>query len=169
MTVKQVRFVKADSRNPVQDIAELAVFDASGEPLDPPTSGGGDVADSSVTTAKLANNAVTEPKIASNAVTTVKIADDAVTAAKIADGVIPVVPGKATTSADGLMSKEDKAKLDGVANNANNYTLPAATTGALGGVKKVAHVADPAGDTPTKTEYIALRDAMVNAGLMESA
>ena len=159
MTMKQVRFVKADSRNPVQDIAELAVFDEDGTPLDPPTSGGGDVADSSVTTGKIADDAVTAEKIA----------DDAVTAEKIADGVIPVVPGKATTSADGLMSKEDKAKLDGVANNANNYTLPAATTGALGGVKKVAHVADPAGDTPTKTEYIALRDAMVNAGLMESA
>lgn len=169
MTMKQVRFVKADSRNPVQEIAELAVFDASGKPVDPPTSGGGDVADSSVTTSKLANNAVTEPKIASNAVTTAKIADDAVTADKIADGVIPTVPGNATTSTAGLMSKEDKAKLDGVANNANNYTLPAATTGALGGVKKVAHVADPAADTPTKQEYIALRNAMINAGMMESA
>lgn len=150
MTMKQVRFVKADSRNPVQDIAELAVFDASGEPVDPPTSGGSHAAISNVTT-------------------TGKIADDAVTAEKIADGVIPVVPGKATTSANGLMSKEDKAKLDGVANNANKYTLPAATTGALGGVKKVAHVADPAGDTPTKQEYIALRNAMVNAGMMASA
>jgi hypothetical protein len=37
MTMKQVRFVKADSRNPVQEIAELAVFDASGNPVDPPT------------------------------------------------------------------------------------------------------------------------------------
>lgn len=50
MTMKQVRFVKADSRNPVQDIAELAVFDASGNPVDPPTS----LADGSVTTEKLA-------------------------------------------------------------------------------------------------------------------
>lgn len=31
---------------------------------------------------------------------------------------------KATTSQDGLMSKEDKTKLDGVATNANNYTHP---------------------------------------------
>lgn len=38
MTIKQVRLVKADSRNPVQDIAELAVFDTSGNPVDPPTS-----------------------------------------------------------------------------------------------------------------------------------
>lgn len=102
MTMKQVRFVKADSRNPVQDIAELAVFDASGKPVDPPTSGGGDVADSSVTTNKLANNAVTEPKIASNAVTTAKIAEKAVTAAKIADGVIPT---NATKEKAGLVKQ----------------------------------------------------------------
>lgn len=102
MTMKQVRFVKADSRNPVQEIAELAVFDASGEPVDPPTSGGGDVADSSVTTNKLANNAVTEPKIASNAVTTAKIADDAVTAGKIADGVLPT---NATSATPGLVKQ----------------------------------------------------------------
>ena len=135
MTMKQVRFVKADSRNPVQDIAELAVFDEDGTPLDPPTSGGGDVADSSVTTTKLANNAVTEAKIASNAVTTAKLADDAVTAPKIADGVLPT---NATTAKAGL-------------------------------VKQATHVADPAGDTPTKAEYIALRDALVTAGMMASA
>lgn len=33
-------------------------------------------------------------------------------------------PAKVTTNADGLMSKEDKAKLDGVAANANNYSHP---------------------------------------------
>ena len=115
MTMKQVRFVKADSRNPVQDIAELAVFDASGNPVDPPTSGGGDVADSSVTTAKLA--------------------DKAVTAAKIADNVLPT---NATTAKAGL-------------------------------VKQATHVADPDGETPTKAEYIALRDALVTAGMMASA
>ena len=102
MTMKQVRFVKADSRNPVQDIAELAVFDEDGTPLDPPTSGGGDVADSSVTTTKLANNAVTEPKIANKAVTTAKIADDAVTAPKIADGVLPT---NATSATPGLVKQ----------------------------------------------------------------
>ena len=40
----------------------------------------------------------------------------------------------ATTSAPGLMSKEDKVKLDGIATNANKYTLPPATSTALGGV-----------------------------------
>ena len=43
----------------------------------------------------------------------------------------------ATQSAAGLMSAADKKKLDGVATGANNYTytLPAATSSALGGVK----------------------------------
>lgn len=41
----------------------------------------------------------------------------------------------ATSSANGLMSKEDKTKLDGIAAGANKYTLPAATASALGGVK----------------------------------
>lgn len=111
MTIKQVRFVKADSRNPVQEIAELAVIDASGIPVDPPTS----LADDSVTTAKLANNAVT--------------------ASKIASGVLPTNATK------------EKAGL----------------------VKQAAHVNDPAGETPTKTEFITLRNALVTAGLMASA
>lgn len=115
MTMKQVRFVKADSRNPVQDIAELAVFDASGNPVDPPTSGDAEIGDNSVTTAKLANKAVT--------------------AAKIADNVLPTN----------------------------------ATKGKAGLVKQAAHVNAPAGETPTKTEFIALRDALVEAGQMASA
>lgn len=111
MTVKQVRFVKADSRNPVQDIAELAVFNASGTPVDPPTS----LADGSVTTAKLANNAVT--------------------ANKIANGVLPTN----------------------------------ATSGKPGLVKQAAYVVDPVGETPTKTEFIKLRNALVEAGQMASS
>lgn len=42
---------------------------------------------------------------------------------------------EATTSAKGLMTAADKTKLDGIDANANNYSLPAATTSALGGVK----------------------------------
>lgn len=131
MTMKQVRFVKADSRNPVQDIAELAVFDASGKPVDPPTS----LADGSVTTAKLANNAVTSSKIQDGSITGSALANSAVTAAKIASGVLPINATK------------EKAGL----------------------VKQAAHVADPAGDTPTKAEFIKLRDALVAAGQMASA
>lgn len=131
MTIKQVRFVKADSRNPVQDIAELAVFNASGNPVDPPTS----LADGSVTTAKLANNAVTSAKIQDGSIIGSDLANSTVTAAKIASGVLPTNATKA------------KAGL----------------------VKQAAHVADPAGETPTKAEFIALRDALVTAGLMASA
>lgn len=41
----------------------------------------------------------------------------------------------ATTSTAGFMSSTDKTKLDGVASNANNYTLPSGTSSTLGGVK----------------------------------
>lgn len=131
MTIKQVRFVKAGSRNPVQDIAELAVFDASGNPVDPPTS----LADGSVTAAKLADNAVTSVKIQDGSITGPDLANNTVTAAKIASGVLPTNATK------------DKAGL----------------------VKQAAHVNDPAGETPTKAEFIALRNALVTAGLMASS
>ncbi len=41
----------------------------------------------------------------------------------------------ATTGTSGLMSATDKAKLDGIASSANNYSLPTATSSTLGGVK----------------------------------
>lgn len=131
MTIKQVRLVKADSRNPVQDIAELAVFDASGNPVDLSTF----LADGSVTTAKLANNAVTSAKIHDESIIGDKLAENTVTASKIASGVLPTNATK------------EKAGL----------------------VKQAAHVNDPAGETPTKDEFIALRNALVTAGLMASA
>lgn len=131
MTIKQVRVVKAGSRNPVQEIAELALFDASGNPVDLPTS----LADGSVTTAKLADNAVTSVKIQNGSITGSDLANGTVTAANIASGVLPTNATK------------EKAGL----------------------VKQAAHVNDPAGETPTKAEFIALRNALVTAGLMASA
>lgn len=56
-----------------------------------------------------------------------------------------------TTSANGLMSKEDKVKLNGIAENANNYSLPAATSAAIGGVKQGAAVAAVAVDADATT------------------
>lgn len=41
----------------------------------------------------------------------------------------------ASHASAGVMSSNDKAKLDGIAANANNYTLPEATTATLGGIK----------------------------------
>lgn len=40
-----------------------------------------------------------------------------------------------TSSADGFMSKEDKVKLDGIEQYANNYSLPVASDTILGGIK----------------------------------
>ena len=45
------------------------------------------------------------------------------------------IASAATTSVSGLMSASDKAKLNGIATNANNYSLPVASSSALGGVK----------------------------------
>ena len=41
----------------------------------------------------------------------------------------------ASTSSDGLMSSTDKSKLDGIDTNANNYSLPTASSSAIGGIK----------------------------------
>lgn len=41
----------------------------------------------------------------------------------------------ATTTSPGIMSKSDKVKLDGIASNANNYSLPLAATSTRGGIQ----------------------------------
>ena len=51
----------------------------------------------------------------------------------------------ATTTAAGLMSAADKTKLNGVATNANNYSLPTATSGVLGGVKIGSNITNSGG------------------------
>ncbi len=43
--------------------------------------------------------------------------------------------GAATATTAGLMSANDKSKLDGIAARANKYVLPAAASGTMGGVK----------------------------------
>lgn len=41
----------------------------------------------------------------------------------------------ATSTSNGLMSLDDKMKLDGIENNANNYVLPIANSSEIGGIK----------------------------------
>ena len=65
----------------------------------------------------------------------------------------PAIIGTATIptasqSAAGAMASADKAKLDGVAAGANNYVLPSAGKGTLGGVKTTSDVTSAAGYTP---------------------
>ena len=73
-------------------------------------------------------------------------------------------------SKDGLMSKEDKTKLDGIAEQANKYVLPAANKTTLGGVKQwQTLVPEAAGESVTKAEFKALLDALKAAGQMASA
>lgn len=68
--------------------------------------------------------------------------------AKADTSAIPTIPGNATTSEAGLMSSEDKTKLDGL----NNYVLPEATADVLGGVKVGAGLTVQDGKLTTSTE-----------------
>ena len=66
----------------------------------------------------------------------------------------PAIIGTATIptasqSAAGAMTSADKAKLDGVAAGANNYVLPSAGKGTLGGVKTTSDVTSASGYTPS--------------------
>ena len=87
--------------------------------------------------------------------TTAKLADNAVTSAKIQDGSITGI---------------DLANNTVTATKIASGVLPTnATKEKAGLVKQAAHVNDPVGETPTKAEFIALRDALVAAGQMASA
>jgi hypothetical protein len=77
---------------------------------------------------------------------TITSSDSALGTVTSVTGTAPIVAGgtaaapvisisAATTSAAGSMSSTDKSKLDGIAANANNYTLPKATSTTLGGVE----------------------------------
>lgn len=74
----------------------------------------------------------------------------------------------ASGSANGLMSSAHFTKLEGVATNANNYTLPAAKTSAIGGVKQATAVPEASGENVTQAEFKALLDALKAAGIMAS-
>lgn len=62
----------------------------------------------------------------------------------------------ATQSAAGLMSVDDKKKLDGIASGANNYSLPTATSSVLGGVKVGSNITNSSGTiSVTKDNVVA--------------
>ncbi len=75
----------------------------------------------------------------------------------------------ATSTAPGLMSATDKAKLDGIALNANKYELPVATTDVLGGVKQGENItiAEDGTISSKNTEYgivATTKEGLMSAG-----
>lgn len=60
----------------------------------------------------------------------------------------------ATSSAAGLMSASDKAKLDGIESKANAYTLSAATSSTLGGVKVGSNITNSSGTISLTKENV---------------
>ncbi len=81
-------------------------------------------------TAAVNNNST---QLATTAFVNAEIANDAAPISHV--GSTGNAHGVATASVDGFMSATDKAKLDGIATGANNYTLPVSTSTTLGGVK----------------------------------
>ncbi|MBA0428534.1 hypothetical protein D7Y53_01045 [Stenotrophomonas maltophilia] len=73
--------------------------------------------------------------------------------------------GAATAAAAGFMSGADKDKLDGIAANANAYSLPAAGV-AIGGVKIGVAVADPTSETDVVAQVKALMASLRGSGAL---
>ena len=76
---------------------------------------------------------------------------------------------EATYTDSGLMSAPDKAKLDGIALNANKYELPVATTDVLGGVKQGENItiAEDGTISSKNTEYgivTTTKEGLMSAG-----
>lgn len=83
--------------------------------------------------------------------------------AKLISGEVPA----AATELNIILVGEDGEPVD--VGGGSAYVLPAATTGALGGVKMAAHVADAAGETVTATEFNGLLDALEAAGIVSAS
>ena len=71
----------------------------------------------------------------------------------------------ATTSVNGLMSAADKSKLDGIAAQANKYTLPAASASTLGGVKVSTGIAVSGDGTITNSGVRAVSTGTTNGSI----
>lgn len=143
----------------VIDKSNLPVVPADGTPyegliLDYEKATGGDVSVLSPAAATAAG----APTVADGSITNAKLADGAATPAKLAGydgntghGKLPQVKG-------------DGTGFDFI--DPGTLKAAQATPNVLGTVKQAAYVADPAGNAPTKAEYVALRDALVTAGIM---
>ena len=88
-----------------------------------------------------------------------------------ANNVISATYQDATESDSGLMSANDKAKLNGIESGANAYTLPVATDAILGGVKQGTNVSIGADGTlsATDTTYSAGTNVQISAQNVISA
>ena len=75
----------------------------------------------------------------------------------------------ATQSASGLMSAADKKKLDGIAANANKYTLPNASSSVIGGVKQGTAVTNATGSEDAHTKLNALLASLRTAGVIANS
>lgn len=82
--------------------------------------------------------------------------------AKLISGEVPA----AATELNIILVGEDGEPVD-VGGSA--YVLPAATTGALGGVRMAAHVADAAGENVTAAEFNGLLDVLEAAGIVSAS
>lgn len=143
--------------------AQTELRDKDGNPIYPKVSDveSSQIADSAVTTAKIAGSAVTTAKIADSNVTTAKIAGSAVTTAKIADSAVTTakIGGSAVTTAKIADKNVTTAKLaSGIVtmtrtvlyNNASGTTGNITVPHALNGYDEVEFWVIDANGTPNQ-------------------
>jgi hypothetical protein len=118
-----------------------------------------------VSTAKLADNAVTSDKIQNGSIIGPDLADGSVSTAKLANNAVT-----SDKIQNGSITGSDLANSTVTVDKIASGVLPTSATKEKAGlVKQAEYVNDPAGETPTKAEFIALRNALVKAGQMASA
>ena len=83
--------------------------------------------------------------------------------ARIVSGEVPAN----ATELNVILVGEDGEPVD--VGGGEPYVLPAATTGAIGGVRMAAHVADAAGESVTAEEFNGLLDVLEAAGIVAAS
>ena len=181
--------LSATSENPVQNKVIKAALDTKAG-LDTATTSANGLM-SSTDKSKL-DNIAAGAEVNQNAFSNVKVGDVTVTAdtktdtlTVIAGTNVTITPdatndtitiaakdttyNAASQSAAGLMSAEDKAKLDGIAKNANNYSLPTASASTLGGVKVGTNLSIDGDGVLSATDTTYSEATTGKAGLMSAA